>query len=530
MQDNFSQSQIVRKPAVRSQHGVVASQHIVAAQAGAEILAKGGDAIDAAVATSMALGVVEPWMSGLAAGGCMIVWRARERKAYAVNFGMRSPLGLNPADYPLSGQGVASDLFPWQHVVDDRNVRGATAVAVPGLVAGMGLAHKTFGTLPWEQLVMPAADLAEKGMLADWYSALLTGANARELTQDADTAAYFLQDGKWPILGGWTSVEQKRLNQKVLAQTLRTLAQEGPDAFYQGSIAQALVRDIQAKGGCLSMEDLRTYQAQIVEPLVYEYAQGRVFAAPELTGGPTYLQALQWLVEHPQSKPGINEQTYAAFARALANAFEHRLNAMGDHESPKAPGSTTHFSVVDCEGNMCSVTQTLLSIFGSRVTSPSTGLLLNNGIMWFDPEPGKPNSLAPGKRCLTNYCPVIGQSANGLDFAIGASGGRKILGSVLQISQFMMGHGLSLEAAFEQARIDVSSTTKIIADPKLGATTLQALETVLPVSTARRHIYPYAYACPAGVARQDGWNYGCTETFTPWGDAVAADQLQSQDG
>lgn len=526
MQDNFSQTQQVRKPAVKSQHGVVASQHIVAANVGAGILASGGDAVDAAIATSMALGVVEPWMSGLAAGGCMIVWRAREKKAYVVNFGMRAPMAINPADFPLSGQGTASDLFPWPHVVGDRNVKGATAVAVPGLVAGMALAHKTFGTKAWADLVTPAAELAEQGMLTDWYSALLTGASARELTEDPDTAAYFLEDGKWPILGGWTSIERKRLNQKPLAATLRTLAREGPQAFYHGSIGQALVKDVQAKGGSLSMADLQQYEAQLVEPLTFEYASGKVFAAPALTGGPTYLEALQWLADNASGSKQISAQTYCQIAQALASAFDRRLNSMGDHESPKAPGSTTHFSVVDRDGNMCAVTQTLLSIFGSRVTSPSTGLLLNNGIMWFDPEPGKPNSLAPGKRCLTNYCPVIGHASNGMAFAIGASGGRKILGSVLQISRFMMEHGLSLEAAFEQPRIDVSGTARIVADPKLGPEVIGALEGILPVSTARRHIYPYAYACPAGVARLDGWNYGCTETFTPWGDAVAADELR----
>ena len=100
-----------------------------------------------------------------------------------------------------------------------------------------------------------------------------------------------------------------------------------------------------------------------------------------------------------------------------------------------APSCTTHFSVVDRHGNLCSVTQTLLSIFGSRVVSPSTGLLLNNGIMWFDPEPGKPNSLGPGKRCLGNFCPVIGEGGDGRRFALGASGGRKIIGAVLQISR-----------------------------------------------------------------------------------------------
>ena len=113
---------------------------------------------------------------------------------------------------------------------------------------------------------------------------------------------------------------------------------------------------------------------------------------------------------------------------------------MGDNESPHAPSCTTHFSVVDRHGNLCAVTQTLLSIFGSRVVSPSTGILLNNGIMWFDPEPGKPNSLAPNKRCLGNFCPVVGEIADGRRFALGASGGRKIIGTVLQIASFLIDH------------------------------------------------------------------------------------------
>jgi gamma-glutamyltranspeptidase/glutathione hydrolase len=117
---------------------VVAAQHRVAAEAGARVLEHGGDAIDAAVATSFALGVVEPWMSGIAAGGCMVAWRADEGRAHAIDYGMRAPAALDPADYPLAGTGKASDLFPWDAVVGDRNVQGATAIAVPGVVAGMG--------------------------------------------------------------------------------------------------------------------------------------------------------------------------------------------------------------------------------------------------------------------------------------------------------------------------------------------------------------------------------------------------------
>lgn len=527
MQDNFSQSQRVTKPAVRSRAGIVAAQHIGAARVGARILQAGGDAVDAAIATSLALGVVEPWMSGLAAGGCMVLWRSKEQKAYIVNFGMRSPGELNPADYPLSGKGVASDLFPWQHVVQDRNVKGASAVAVPGLVAGLGLAHQTFGTFHWQRLVEPAVQLAREGLLCDWYSALMTGANAQALAEDADTAAYFLQDGRWPIVGGWTAIEQKRLNQTALARTLETLAEAGPAAFYRGSIGQALVKDVRAKGGCLSMDDLAAYEATLVDPLRFAWDKGELFAAPSLTGGPTFLSALKQLTEAGLTTGSPDAHAYRSMALALDQAFQERLTTMGDHESPASPGCTTHFSVVDSEGNMCAVTQTLLSIFGSKVTSPNTGLVLNNGIMWFDPEPGKPNSLAPNKRCLTNYCPVIGRTADGDGFALGASGGRKILGSVLQIASFMTNHGMDLEAAFHQPRIDVSGNGRIIADPTLPPKVLAALAETLPTSTARRHVYPYAYACPAGVSRRGDINSGCTEVYTPWGDAVAADQAET---
>ena len=140
MGDNFSNSQNVRKTVIATRGGVVAAQHRLAAEAGAAVLENGGDAIDAAVATSFALGVVEPWMSGAAGGGCMTVWRADESRAYTVNYGMRSPAALDPANYPLSGAGRSSDLFPWPAVTGDRNVQGATAIAVPGVVAGMALA------------------------------------------------------------------------------------------------------------------------------------------------------------------------------------------------------------------------------------------------------------------------------------------------------------------------------------------------------------------------------------------------------
>lgn len=522
MIDNFSDSQVVRKAVIATRGGVVAAQHRRAAEVGAAVLEAGGDAVDAAIATSFAIGVVEPWMSGPAAGGTMVLYRAQAGSAKVVNFGCRSPRELDPADYPLSGLGKSSDLFPWPSVVDDRNVFGATAVAVPGVVSGMDLAHRLFGSLPWRDLVTPAAQLAEDGLIVDWYTSLLTGANARALARDPDTAKLFLDDGRWPLAGDWTALTEQRLDQRAFAATLRQIAEYGADAFYRGDVARALVADVREKGGCLSLADLEAYQAEIVDPLVVTHRGGRVWAAPGLTGGPTFGRALEQLARElspSAGRPGAS--TYAAFARSLESAFQARLESMGDHESPKAPGSTTHFSVVDRHGNMCAVTQTLLSIFGSKVISRSTGLLLNNGIMWFDPEPGKPNSLAPGKRCLANYCPVIGEDAAGRRFALGASGGRKILGAVMQLSAFIMDHGLNLEQAFHQPRIDVSGAGKIIADRLLEPDVISALEAIAPVTTARRNIYPYAFACPAGVMREGDTNTGCTEIMTPYGDAIA---------
>lgn len=192
----------------------------------------------------------------------MTLWRADEGRARVVNYGMRSPRELNPNDYPLTGDGRSSDLFPWAAVVDDRNVQGATAVAVPGVVSGMGLAHARYGRKTWRDLLTPAIQMAQDGLLVDWYSGLVTASTAKALSLDPDAAAMFLDEGRWPIIGLWTATSQRRLNQQAFAATLRQIAEEGPQAFYQGEVARSLVRDVRAKGGSLSEADLASYQAE----------------------------------------------------------------------------------------------------------------------------------------------------------------------------------------------------------------------------------------------------------------------------
>ena len=293
----------------------------------------------------------------------------------------------------------------------------------------------------------------------------------------------------------------------ALAELHRILPEPGRPKL---DIGAAMAKDVRDKGGSLSLADLASYRAGIAEPLETPYRGGRVFAASGFfTGGPVITSCLRKLSE-------IAKPSYVDYARVLDEVWRARLNDAGDRD-----GCTTHFSVVDRHGNLCAVTQTNLSIFGSRVVSPATGVLLNNGIMWFDPEPGKANSLGPGKRCLGNYCPVIGQTPKGERFALGASGGRKIVGTVLQMSSFILDHGATFEEAFHRPRIDMSGGERVIADAALPADELQKLENAFPTVVARRLPFPYHFAVPAGVMRSGELNMGCTEIMSPWGDAVA---------
>ena len=516
----LSKTQETRKHVIETSGGVVAAQHRLAAEAGAEVLRAGGDAVDAAVATSFAIGVLEPWMSGPAGGGAAVHWRAETGEAVAINFGMRSPRGLKVADYPLSREGKAGDLFPWERVVDDRNVEGATAIAVPGTVDGIGQAHARWGRMPWAELLAPAIAHAREGMLVDWYAALLIASTARNLAKDPEAAALFLDDGVWPKGSGWTAIPDNRLDQSAMAGTLEALAAGGPRAFYEGDVAQALAKDVQEKGGSLAAEDLAGYRAWMGPAQAVPYRDALFHVMPGLTAGPTFARVMEQLSVADLSTAA---SAYPAYAQALSTAYAERLGKMGDTgEVPEAPGCTTHFSIVDRAGNMVANTQTLLSIFGSRVVSPSTGLLMNNGIMWFDPEQGRPNSLAPDKACLMNVCPVLG-SAGARRFALGASGGRKIVSAVSQLASFAVDGGKGIGDAFHTPRIDVSGGDRIVADDTLPQEVLTALSNVMPVQTTRRTVLPYAFACPAGVMREGTTNTGCTEIMSPWGDAALED-------
>lgn len=527
MSDQFSNSQQIRKPAATSRGGIVAAQSRKAAEVGASVLAAGGDCVDAVIATTFALGVLEPWMSGVGGGGVMVLYRARENRYEVIDYGMRAPGGIRPEDYPLTGEGAASDIFPWPRVKDDRNLHGPGSIAVPGVVAGMEEAHRRHAKLPWRELLAPSVDLAGKGLLVDWWTTLMIASTAADLRRYPASAAAYLRDGL-PPNAQWGIKSSVRLPQDRLKATLSYLAAEGPRDFYEGDLARSIAADVQAGGGSLTVEDLASFRAYGREALVIPYRGGNVYATPELTCGPTLAHTLRLLQQKLQpGRGGPDAAAYTEYALALQSAYRERLQDMGDADGRRAlgaehlaPACTTHFSVVDREGNMAAVTQTLLSTFGSKFVTPQTGVTMNNGVMWFDPTPGGPNSLAPGKRCLTNYTPVLAQAADGRRLALGASGGRRILPAVTQILSFVMDYGMDLDAAIHQPRIDASEGAVVIGDVRLPAQARESLRARFDYEEARVQTFPMKFACPSVVLRDGETNSGATEISQPWADAV----------
>ncbi len=507
----------VRKPVVESKGGVVASQHYFASEVGAQVLQDGGNAVDAAVAAGLAIGTVEPWMSGLGGGGYMMVYQAAEDRCEVVDFGMRAPLALNPEDYPLAGSGMDGDLFGWPAVLDDRNVTGPLAFATPGFVAGMATALKRFGSISWADALGPAVDNARRGFVADWFATLKIAAAARGLSAFPESARTYLPGGFVPA-GEWGGPPPK-ISLGKLAETLARLSEAGAQDFYRGEIANSLVADIQQAGGILGKEDLQRYEARVVPALERRYRGARVFAAPKLTAGPSLLRALEILESGLKPVGSPDAEAYAAYARSLSTSYAERLEQMGDVDNGES--CTTHLSVVDRRGNMVALTQTLLSVFGSKVMLPRTGILMNNGLMWFDPRPGGPNAMAPGKRPLANMCPTVVDRGDGVRIALGASGGRRIMPAVFQLISFLVDYRMELDAAVHQGRIDASGAPPVIIDNRLDAATVDRLGKAHATFVTPPGVYPALFACPNVVIRDDnrGLNAGGAFVMSPWASA-----------
>ena len=505
---------VVTKQTPIAPRGMVAAEHPRGAAVGATILARGGNAVDAAVATAFAMTVVEPFMSTIAGSGTMLIHLVRRGETVALNFNGVAPLAADDSLYKVVG-GVSDGLFAWPRTEGAANEYGHRAVAVPGSVAGLSLALERYGTMQLRDVLQPAIALAREGFEADWYLALNHAKFVQELSAFPVTARTYLRDGRW-IHRPAGMLPGDRPIYPDLARSLELIARDGPDAFYLGAIGQALVDDMAASGGLIRREDLAAYRVLVEPALLARYRDTDLAFSPGATGGPTAVEALNILAEFPSDRVGWQTvQGLHLRAGAIARAFRDRFEYLGDPAVVKVPWErllsrdhareaaadirrgkpaskrsrkpsdecTTHVSVIDKQHNMVALTHTAVSLWGSRVVVPGTGILLNNGMIWFDPEPGKANSVGSGKRGLVNMVPALGFRRGKPAFTLGAPGGRGIISAIPQVISNMVDLGASPQAAIEAPRLHTEGG-ELLVSTRVGDKTLAGLarkkHTVVP--------------------------------------------------
>ncbi|HSE03460.1 MAG TPA: gamma-glutamyltransferase, partial [Methylomirabilota bacterium] len=320
-------------PAARA---LVAAEHPLGAEVGAGILARGGNAVDAAVATAFAMTVVEPFMSSVAGGGTMLVHMAKRGETIALDFNVQAPAACHESCFELA-EGVAQALFPWRRVVDDANNFGPKSVAIPGSVAGLCLALERFGTMELADVLAPAIRLAEHGFEVDWYVTLTTAPHCQELAAFPATARAYLRDGHY-VYRPAALAPADVLRQPDLARSLRHIAKDGPSAFYRGAIAQAIDAEMRHAGGFLRGSDLAGYAPRVVEPLTVKYRGLELAFSPGATGGPTAVEMLNVLAQFPAAKVGYETPGGLHLrAEAVRFGFLDRLRHLGDPLAVRVP-------------------------------------------------------------------------------------------------------------------------------------------------------------------------------------------------
>lgn len=488
---------------VKAKQGMVVSAHYLASQVGRDILKKGGNAIDATVATAFALAVTYP-SAGNIGGGGFLVYHSHDGKATSFNFREKAPL-LSDSEMFLDDEGQIKG-----------NIRHdfPLAVGVPGTVAGLYQAHQKLGKLKWSDLVEPAVKLAQNGIEITWdmQRFLIFLMDKRELYPS--TAKAFLKNGKIPYEPGeiW--------KQKDLAETLKRIQAHGADGFYKGETARMFVEFMKKNGGLITLEDLNSYEAQELKPIHGQYRGYDVYGMPPpSSGGVAMVEMLNMLEGFNLNKMGHNSAIYLhVLTEAMRRAFADRALNLGDplfnasmpiekltskdhaeklrstihlfksSESdssafssaflPKESEETTHFSVMDAEGNAVSMTYTLQQAHGSKMVVEGAGFLLNNIMGDFNPIPGltnskgligtPPNTIEPGKRMLSSQSPTIVAKNGQPVMVIGSPGGRTIINTVLQVILNVIDHRMSISEAIEAPRIHHQWLPDISRFEKLG--------------------------------------------------------------
>ena len=468
-------------------NGAVVSVDPLASSVGVEILKKGGNAVDAAVATGLALAVTWPGAGNLGGGGFMLIYLAGKRQVTAIDYREKAP--------EKSTQRMFLD--PNGEVDPGKADVGQLVIGVPGTVRGFWEASRHYGNLNWPTLVEPALRLARDGFVVDEVLARSLRGQARWMDQFAEFGRDFRKpDGRYYEAG-------ETLKQPDLAWTLQLIHDQGADAFYKGEIAKKTVDDLQANGGIVTLKDLANYTARIRHPVRGTYRGYEIIGMPpSSSGGTTVIQMLNILEGYDLSETkrrapstihllaetmrlgfytrakylgdtdfvrvDLEQLTSKPFARSLREKINrtHATSSLSlgrDIVTRPEGTNTTHFSVVDAQGNAVANTYTLEDLYGSRVIAKGTGFLLNNEMHDFNLNPGitdtkgligtKPNLIEPGKRMLSSMTPVIVLKGGKPFLVTGSPGGRTIINTVLQVIVNVIDFKMDIQSAVDEPRV-----------------------------------------------------------------------------
>ena len=472
---------------VFAEHGMVASQEALASRIGVDVLERGGNAVDAAVAIGFALAVTLPRAGNLGGGGFMLVHDAGSGKTVAIDYREMAPAASH-RDLFLDASGEVDTEQSWY---------SRSAAGVPGTVAGLAFALERYGTLSLAEALAPAIRLAEDGIVVTRDLSDSLEARRERLTAVPATAAIFFHDDGRPYQPG------ERLVQADLAWSLREIAEHGPEAFYRGAIAERIAADMAANGGPMTLGDLAAYRVAVREPVHGRYRGYDVFSMPPPSSGGVHLvEILNILEGYPLGELGHNgAATIHLMAEAMKLAYADRSQHLGDPDfwpvpvagltakayadqlratidrkrarpaaeiRPGDPGpyesrETTHFSVMDRWGNAVANTYTINFGYGSGIVAAGTGILLNNEMDDFSSKPGVPNAygliggaanaIEPGKRPLSSMTPTIVLTDGRAFLATGSPGGSRIITTTLQILLNVIDHGMNIAAATYAPRV-----------------------------------------------------------------------------
>lgn len=497
-------SWIIDKREAVASDGMVTAMQPEAAEAGAEILRQGGSAIDAAVAIAFAVGVVEPFMSGVGGIAFLVHRDGATGETVCLDGSAYLPAAIRPDMFELLDEDQRSGLYGWRATRDDAANTGWLTPAVPGMPALCDAAHQRWGRLDWDDLIAPAIRLASKGFEVNLYVASSTSASYERLGRFPESKRTFFKANGAPLapaMGGPGDL----LVQEDLARTLELIAREGARTVYDGEVAALIAKDMATNGGVMTLDDLAAQRTLEYAPSSIDYRGYEVIGQLPNTGDATVMEALnivggyelgqlgfqsaeaahltieairrafldrlRWLGDatlQPVPYEGVISQEYAARVReSLDPELANPDAAAGDpwaFDPAEGPGvsiragnggesNTTHINVIDKDRNMVSLTSTLGALFGSGVVVKDTGIVLNNGAMWFDPEPGAVTSIGPNKRILSAASPTL-IVRDGRPFAaIGAPGGRRVISAVYQVVLNLVDFQRGMQGAISAPRV-----------------------------------------------------------------------------